>query len=624
MTPITSFSQHPLSPKGKSFNGWGLLFCFLILLSSAPVQGQVPTLSPIEPSQRSGDLPEVDRRAEPLKPLPPTEEFLRQPKDQSAFPDQQLPNIRVSVEKIQVIGNTVLTEKELSTIIKPYLKKGVLVTEDLAKLRQALSLLYADKKYINSGVVIPDQTVKDGVLNIQVIEGKLSDIEFDPKAEPKHYLPFYLKDRLGRNMGWIPFSLNRPFNLNQLQQRLQYQLQDQRIKRLNAEIIPGTKRGVASLRVRVEERSPYGTWLEFNNFQNPSVGAERGLVTLQHLNPFGFGDMLRFQYGRSAGTDPLIDVFYESPFTPWDTKFQLRYRKTDFKVVEGNFDTLDIKLNTDIFGFILRQPVYQTPTEEFAVSFQFEHLRNKNSLLGQPFNFFEGSQNGEQIITALRFIQEWLDRDSDPPQVISVRSRFSVGIDALGATVNPEPIASGQFFAWLGQFSWGRQVQPVQNYPVQLLSRMDFQFTERDVFPLEEFAMGGRFTVRGYRENTLVRDNAFFFSFESRFPVWRTPLGQNIMQIASFVDVGRSWNTGRSSPRPETLASVGLGILAFAPQWPGSTFQVYWGQRLNHVQNPHDNLQDFGIHVQFTVQALPIPTYLEPSFQQVKQWFSEE
>jgi len=135
--------------------------------------------------------------------------------------------------------------------------------------------------------------------------------------------------------------------------------------------------------------------------------------------------------------------------------------------------------------------------------------------------------------------------------------------------------------------------------PVQILSRVDVQLADRDIFPLEEYAMGGRFTVRGYRENTFVRDNAFFASLEVRVPVISTALGQPILQVAPFVDVGRSWNVDRS-PRTnsETLASAGVGLLLFVPQLPGTTLQVYWGGRLKSVDNPHNNtLQDYGFHV---------------------------
>jgi hemolysin activation/secretion protein len=321
--------------------------------------------------------------------------------------------------------------------------------------------------------------------------------------------------------------------------------------------------------------------------------------------------VFQLRYAQSEGTFPLIDINYNLPFTPWDTALIFRYRLTNFKVIEEPFNVLDIQLDTEIFSGTIRQPIYRTREQEVGLSFVFEHLRHQSFLFGQPSDaLLPGStQEGFQIITALRFVQDWVHRTRS--QVFSARSRFSVGIDALDATTNKSPLPSGQFFSWLGQFQYARRLQTAR---IQLLSRMDFQFANRNLFPLEEFAMGGRFTVRGYRENTLVRDNAFFFSFESRIPVVRSALGVDILEVAPFVDVGQSWNAEGPSPFPTTLASVGLGLRWYID--PGTRFIVYWGQRLNHVFNPKDNLQDFGIHIQFAMDLISAAdqffSYIEP------------
>ena len=42
---------------------------------------------------------------------------------------------------------------------------------------------------------------------------------------------------------------------------------------------------------------------------------------------------------------------------------------------------------------------------------------------------------------------------------------------------------------------------------------------------MEQIAVGGMRTVRGYRENQMVRDNALISSLELRIPLLRTALG---------------------------------------------------------------------------------------------------
>src|SRR5207237_6404938 len=60
------------------------------------------------------------------------------------------------------------------------------------------------------------------------------------------------------------------------------------------------------------------------------------------------------------------------------------------------------------------------------------------------------------LATAIRATQEWIHRTQ--AQVLAVRSRFSLGVEALGATLNHDGIPDSRFFAWLGQRSEERRV----------------------------------------------------------------------------------------------------------------------------------------------------------------------
>ncbi|MGB0911542.1 MAG: ShlB/FhaC/HecB family hemolysin secretion/activation protein [Nitrospirales bacterium] len=191
----------------------------------------------------------------------------------------------------------------------------------------------------------------------------------------------------------------------------------------------------------------------------------------------------------------------------------------------------------------------------------------------------------------------------------SARSRFSVGIDTLGATANSgghQP--DTHFFTWLGQIQGAHRFDPLG---IQLIGRTDLQLSNDGLFPLEQYAMGGRFTVRGYRENSLVRDNAFLFTAETRIPVLPSILGLETVQFAPFFDVGRSWNA-KGDTEPETLASVGAGLrFSFRqtamPLLQHSYANIYWGQQLRPVPGSVDsntNLQDHGVHFQVVLEVL--------------------
>ena len=89
---------------------------------------------------------------------------------------------------------------------------------------------------------------------------------------------------------------------------------------------------------------------------------------------------------------------------------------------------------------------------------------------------------------------------------------------------------------------------------------------------------------------------------DRKCPVFRSATKQDLILLAPFVDVGRSWNSHALTPDPETLASIGLGLI-LNNILPGTRLEVYWGQPLNHVTTPGGNLQDEGVHVQVVWQV---------------------
>ena len=589
-------------PASRRTARWLTLFggAMLTMLAGTSAYAQLN----IDPTGRSGDPPTpLKKEFKPPTPVPlPTLPVIPVPPEGEV--KKPLGQIQVFAISIHVTGNTAFSDAELAKVTAPYTNR-ILTTEDLERLRLELTLLYVNKGFITSGAIIPDQEVMNGIINIQIVEGTLARID----VEGQHWFRTgYLRDRIER-------GAQTPLRMEPLQERLQLLQQDPRIERINAELRPGDKRGDSSLHVNVKEASPWKAWLDFSNYQTPVVGAERGLATIAHQNVTGNGDAFSFTYGRSRGVNPIVDTSYSLPLNRYDTTFIASYRRNDFLVIDQNFRALDLNAESEIIGLTLRQPIYRTLTDEFSVTITGEHLYNKTTsklddIPGQPFQFIPGSSNtGVSTVSALRFIQEYVHRTST--SVIAARSRFSVGLDVLSATTNnSDTVPDGQFFSWLGQ------VQAVRRFDdwwgLQLLGQMSLQLANDRLFSLEQIPVGGRFSVRGYRENTLIRDNAFLASIESRFPLISFATGEPLLQFAQFVDLGRPWSAkprpGPSNTNPlddrDTLASVGLGLRWNILPRDRARFELYWGLPLNHITNSTGNLQDHGIHLQVVVQVL--------------------
>lgn len=558
----------------------------LLALSCQAVYAQRPPV--VGPTLRSGEPPPF--QGEEPKPPPPPGEILP-PLPTPPPPGLELvPRVRVRVREIRVVGSTVFSSDELARFTAPYVDREV-TAEDLEALRIALTGLYVDRGYVNSGAILPDQDVANGVITYQIIEGALTDVMVQGN---RWFRAGYVRRRLALDAG-------PPLNINALQQRLQLLLEDPRFERLNAELKPGLRPGESVLTVQVEDRRPFRLTLDVDNYQPPTVGAERGIVTLEDVNVTGNGDVLTLRYGKSDGVDPLLDFKYSLPLTARDTTVSFQYRKNAFSVISEEFKALNIESSTEIYTLTLRQPLYRTFSSEFAVELAGERLSNETTLLGAPFDLLPGAVRGESVETALRIAQEWIYRTVD--QVIAARSQLSVGVDALGATIHGHGQPDSHFLAWLGQF------QIVRRFPSllesQLIFRSDTQLADDKLLALEQIAVGGRYSVRGYRENTLVRDNAFLASLEARVPVVRRRPWADFIQLAPFVDYGRAWNTAPPTPDPDDLASVGIGlrwaVTLSGPVVVRPELEVYWGHPLRTVKTPGGDLQDEGVHLQLIV-----------------------
>lgn len=582
----------PVTTRSSALVGL-LFFCHGFVMIATLVHTSTFAQTAIDPTGRSGQPPgplkeEFQRPQPPPRPVLPILPTVPPEEDMQ----KQTGTVQVFVRDVRVTGNRVFSEAEIAEVTASF-KNRMLMTEDLERLRLALTLLYINKGYLTSGAIIPDQDVVDGVVEVHIIEGKPARIDVEGN---RWFSSSYLRDRLS-------LGSRAPLSLAPFQEQLQLLQQDRRIERINAELRPGDQRGESVLTVRVADRNPFHALVDVSNHQTPLVGEIRGIGTLIHDNLTGRGDALTVSYGRSSGAHPIVNASYAVPVNRYGTIFLPHYRRYDFRLIAEPFGPLNLNTNTEIIGVTLRQPIYRTVTDEVAFSLIGEHLFTQSFIFGDvPFSIFPGFQNGAATISALRFAQEWIHRTVDT--VLAVHSRFSVGLNVLGATVNGRPdTPDGQYFAWLGQ------VQTIKQYGerllgMQLLGRLDLQLTNSPLFPLEQIALGGRYTVRGYREVTILRDNAFIASFESRFPLIRRRSGEPMVQLAPFVDVAHGWSLGENRPAPiapftnfpNTLASVGAGLRWNILAQDRAVFEVYWGQRLRHVPDVGNSIQDHGVH----------------------------
>jgi hemolysin activation/secretion protein len=575
------------------------LFILLSSLTTRPLRAQTVDAAQLPPGN-SPTRPEIpppqdvqppsappSPAPQPPTPLPAPSDLLR-PDNPLTTPNEQIPSVSetLTVKRFEVVGSTVFSREQFAKVLAPFTNKPIAFAQ-LLQARTVISELYIKNGYITSGAYIPPQILTSGVVKIQVVEGGLEDIVVTGTRRLNRN---YVRSRLA-------LATSPPLKRERLLEALQLLQQNPLIQNLSAELAAGSRPGTSVLSITVREAKSFNTQVVLDNGRSPSVGSFRRRLQINEANLLGLGDNLSVGYTNTDGSNSF-DASYTLPLNPRNGTLSFNYGTTSSNVIEYPFNKLNIESASRYYDLTFRQPVVQTPTQEFALGLTASRREsNISSLLFREEDGEErilpsllspgADEQGRTRVSSLQFFQEWTSRNSR--EVIAARSQFNFGIGAFDATINANAPDS-RFFSWQGQAQWVRLLAD----DTLLLVRGNMQLADRSLLPIEQFGLGGLGSVRGYRQDLLLTDNGVFATAEVQYPILRIPQWQGVLQVVPFFDVGSAWNSGRENPDVNTLASVGLGL-----QWRQSdrfTARLDWGIPLVSVDSRERTWQENGVY----------------------------
>lgn len=472
-------------------------------------------------------------------------------------------------------GNKVIPSDELQRIAAPFAGRK-LTSGELEELRQSLSRHYIERGYINSGALLNPDFYQDSIVHFLIIEGRVENVRLTGLGRLSES---YVRDRLVR--------ADEPLDVNVLQDRFQLLLTDPLFAKVNARLQPGTAPGLATLDVEVTRGRPYDFSIFFNNYRPPSIGAEALGLTGRVRNLTGVGDAVDVTVqGGQENNDRLV-VGWTVPVIDPGTLIHALYDHGRSSVLEEPLDVLEVESVLDSREIGISRALVESLRRRLSLGITFTHRENRTELLDAPFSFVPGEPSGTSKVNAWRFDQDFVQRWEK--QALALRSTFTWGrTNTIESEGSPDVVPQKRYFFWLGQTQFTRRVMDSD-----VLVRGNVQLSRDRLVPLERFAIGGATTVRGYRENQLVRDQGFNITAEFRYPLLDRPATRHRLFLVPFVDYGEAWNKGEEG---DALAAIGLGLNY---QFRGFSAELYVGERLiePEVEGSGD-LQDHGVHFQ--------------------------
>ncbi|MFT4713974.1 MAG: hemolysin activation/secretion protein [Candidatus Azotimanducaceae bacterium] len=476
---------------------------------------------------------------------------------------------RNSVEISRFIYDAPALANEVATLLLAVTGKHV-ETSELLATKDSINQLYVSNGFVNTGVVIPDQQINNGEVKLDFISGQITGFQISSKLRQKYI--------------WSRLEVDEPFNLVSLQHSLKLLEQNPLVSRIDARVAPGANTGEATLALDVETKPRFSLGLNLANDRSPSIGSENATLTLRASNLSGWGETYQVGSSVTAGLDAQ-NATISLPLASGGTSLQIQYSLSDSSVIEEPFNNIGVESETESLGVMLHLPVRKTLASELSLQLTLEVRRNQTTLLDQPFSFSEGAINGESRVAPIRLAVSYTEQNIND----SLAARFSIsrGTSKFGAT-NSINLPDGQFTSYLAQVQYSKQLAE----KLHITAKAFAQHAADPLLSVEKYALGGIDTIRGYRQNQVVRDNAYLASLEAHYrpelPVW--------IDLIAFMGWGRGENHADSAASGKSdLSSFGVGIAV--KHWQRFRLELYLAHGFDDFPASEYDLQDDGVHI---------------------------
>jgi hemolysin activation/secretion protein len=466
-----------------------------------------------------------------------------------------------------VAGNTTLDSRVIEKTVYPFLGPGRTV-RDVDQARAALEKRYQDAGYGTVVVNIPEQDVVQGLVRLEVIEGKVDRLFVSGAT-------YFSPDRIRAGapslaQGSVPL-------LPQVQKELVRLNAGSSDRRITPVLRPGRYPGTLEAELKVDDKLPVHGSLEVNNRYTRDTTRTRATATLSYDN------LWQRQHSASIGyqtapenTDDVTVLFGTYSARLPNSAWLMSGYYVDSDTAVSTVGTLGVLGKGQIAGLRFIRPLSPLAGgfQRVTLGIDFKDFDESIALTGNQPSIETPIDYG--IVSAgwgLTLVGE--GRTSELNLLGVLGPRF-LGNEA-GEFANKRSGAKPSF-AYLGlNLAHERELWA----ETRLRFDASVQIADSPLISNEQFAFGGAGTVRGYLESQQFVDDGLFAQLELLSPDWGEVLpGFSSARLFTFLDVG----AGRlQDPQPEQsyrflLWSTGVGWRAAL--WRRLTAEVEWAQPL--------------------------------------------
>lgn len=442
----------------------------------------------------------------------------------------------------------------------------------LQEVADAVTTYYRTRGLILAQAIIPVQRVAAGAVHIQILEGTLGRVLIEGNKRYKTTLlerPFHN-------------AIGAPVTKNQIESTL-LGLNQYPGLTLYGVFQPGQQVGSADLAVKVQEERRFEASVRADNHGIRETGQNRYRLEGVANNLTGGADRLT---GTLQATAVPANSFYwgaeyAHPLPFRDLSASVRFDRNRFNV-GGEFRDRDIESDTRNLFVTLEDQLIRARQRNLSARLELARKRAQTNIRARP-----------QSRDDLSVLNLGLDFDLVDSRfaglnagLVEYSHGFNDFLGAMGETVakvrpsrqgGDRRFAEGAFDKIFLSLSRLQSLTPLSEKLRQhsLLLRLEMQWSDDLLVPLEQYAVGGPTSVRAYQPTEFLFDRALFGSIEwiinapgiADQPAFGNRTWGEIVQVSLFFDIaiGELNDPLASEDRSDNLSGAGISISANNP-----------------------------------------------------------
>ena len=477
---------------------------------------------------------------------------------EGAASDAQAPEgTHFNVFEYRVTGNTVLPARAIEEAVYPWLGERKLIA-DVEKAREALEKTYHKAGYLTVFVDIPEQNVNEGIVRLNVTEGKVEHLRV--KGSRYYSLGFIKAQAPSLAEGQVPYFPEVQEDIASLNRTAD--------RRVTPVLKAGKKFGTVDVDLKVEDNLPLHASLEVNDQYSKNTERWRlaGMVRYDNLWQRDHSLTVQFQTApQNTDQVKILSASYIGRFDDSDRMLAV-YGVKSKSDVASSVGGMSVLGDGTIAGARLILPLPALKGYYHSLSVGADYKKFEQGILF-------GADTTRTPISYLPFAAQYSSTAQDEKGV----SQFGLGINfgLRGVAGKDDEFDRKRAGAKSNFFVVKPEVQRTQTLPrdYQLWGKLDGQLAGGRLISNEQYVAGGANSVRGYLEAEAAGDHALHASLELRSPAMRPGEQVQEMRFIGFYDIATLRIIGASVNERErrTIAGAGLGMrLKVAKYWNAS------------------------------------------------------